>query len=350
MSFLRNTWYVAAWADEVRAGAMLSRRFLDELVVLFRDDADVVRALADRCAHRFVPLSMGTLLDGGRAIQCRYHGLRFDATGACVHNPQGAAPPARARVHAYPVVERYGIVWIWMGDAARADASLVPDFSFMDPATHYVATSSMTVAAHYELESDNILDLSHIEFLHPIFSSPRVSSAPCVCEQDGLTVWSKRHITDDLLPEFLQNAFGFAAGERSDRWLDVRWNAPACLAIWSGAVRAGRSRDEGHVLPGAHLFTPETATSTHYFFGSGLPRALGPFAEAAVQHAVAAGADPNGPFHAEDKPMIEAQARAMGARDLWAMKPAILPGDEPALAARRVLAKLIADEGIAAAR
>jgi Vanillate O-demethylase oxygenase C-terminal domain len=73
----------------------------------------------------------------------------------------------------------------------------------------------------------------------------------------------------------------------ADRWLEMRWNAPACLALWSGGVRSGEPRASGRELPGAHLFTPETATSTHYFFGSGLSRTLGPNAQQAVRDAVA---------------------------------------------------------------
>jgi len=344
MNFLRNTWYVAAWADDVEPGRLVAKRLLDEPIVLFRDADGLPRALHDRCPHRFVPLSMGRLVDGGAVLQCGYHGLRFDAQGRCVLNPQGASPPPRARVRPFPVVERHGALWIWMGDAPAADEARIPDFSFMDPATHYVATSSMIVAGYYELESDNILDLSHIEFVHPLFASANVSRAPIECVVDGETVWSKRFIADDELPEFLLQAFDVPPGSRADRWLEVRWNAPACLALWSGGVVSGQPRDTGRELPGAHLFTPETSSTTHYFFGSGLPRSLGPEAETAVRDAVAVGASPDGPFHREDKPMIEAQARAMGEADLWSLKPAMLPGDEPAARARRLLAGMIERE------
>ena len=92
--------------------------------------------------YQLVPL----LLDGGAAIQCRYHGLRFDGGGACVHNPHGPSIPPRARVRAYPVIERYGIAWIWMGDPPAADPASIPDFSFMDPASHHTAGAYMNVA------------------------------------------------------------------------------------------------------------------------------------------------------------------------------------------------------------
>ena len=72
MNFLRNAWYAAAWADEVPAGKLLARTFIDEPVVLFRDEANQPRALLDRCPHRFAPLSMGKLCNGGQAVQCGY--------------------------------------------------------------------------------------------------------------------------------------------------------------------------------------------------------------------------------------------------------------------------------------
>ena len=115
MTFLKNAWYVAAWSAELEAGRLLARRLLDEPVVLYRDSEGHAWALADRCPHRFAPLSMGQLVNGH--VQCRYHGLRFEGGGACVHNPHGPVPRA-AHVRSYPLLERYSAVWIWMGDPA----------------------------------------------------------------------------------------------------------------------------------------------------------------------------------------------------------------------------------------
>ena len=89
MTYLRNAWTVAAWATELPAGELLARTLLDEPLVFYRDASGTPRALADRCPHRFAPLSMGRVCDGGASVQCPYHGLRFDGSGACVHNPHG---------------------------------------------------------------------------------------------------------------------------------------------------------------------------------------------------------------------------------------------------------------------
>ncbi|WP_085316723.1 aromatic ring-hydroxylating dioxygenase subunit alpha [Derxia lacustris] len=343
---LRNAWYVAGWAGELEGETLLARQLLGEPVVMFRDAAGAVHALADRCPHRFAPLSMGRLCDGGKAVECAYHGLRFDSAGSCVLNPQGGTIPKAARVRRYPLVERYSALWIWFGDEAEADPALIPEFDFLVPEHWAVGTDHMLVDAHYELESDNILDLSHIEFLHPIFSSAAVRRGEIECVQDGSTVWSRRTMLDDDLPPFLRQAFGIPEGARADRWLDVRWNAPAQLALWAGAAVAGQPREQGRVTPSAHLFTPASETGTHYFFAIGFPRALGPMAETLAAQNIAA---LRGPFQNEDKPIVEAVARRMGTNDLQSLKPVLLAGDAAAMRARRILQAMIAAEAAAAA-
>lgn len=339
---LRNTWYVAGWAEELKAGQLLARRLLDEPVVLFRDDQGMPAALLDRCPHRFAPLSMGKLIEDGQGVECPYHGLRFDARGRCVHNPHGdGSIPKAAVVRRYPVVERYSALWIWMGDETKADPDLIPVFDFLVPEAWAVGTGVMAVDGHYELESDNILDLSHIEFLHPLFASEGVRNGTLECVQEGDAVWSKRLITEDRPPEYIYRVFNVSEDTLVDRWLDVRWNAPALLALWTGGVASGRSRDEGVTVPSAHFFTPESERRTHYFYAMSFSRALGLVAE---QLAVANVQALRGPFEREDKPMIEAVQQRMAGSDLLALKPVLLAGDAAGMRARRILRTLIAAE------
>jgi vanillate O-demethylase monooxygenase subunit len=75
------------------------------------------------------------------------------------------------------------------------------------PEQWYVGTGHMAIDGGYELEIDNILDLSHIEFLHPLFSSEAVSRGEIKCSQEGDTVWSRRYIRDDSPPPFIYQAF-----------------------------------------------------------------------------------------------------------------------------------------------
>lgn len=332
---LLNTWYAAGWGAELPTGHTQARMLLEQPVVLFRDPQGQPTALADRCAHRFAPLSMGKLHDAGASIQCPYHGLRYDTRGKCVYNPHGNGHvPKSAQVRCYPVVERHSVLWIWLGDPQLADPAQIPAFDFLNPDTWAVGTGHMVVDAHYELETDNILDLSHIEFLHPLFSSEAVRRGKITCTQEGQTVWSRRMITDDDPPDFIRKAFNIPTGARVDRWLDVRWNAPALMALWTGGVASGLPRDQGVDWHSAHLFTPESDTRTHYFWALAFPRTMGPSAEQLARENVPV---LRMTFEQEDKPMIEAVQRNMREQDLWSLQPVLLPGDAAAVRARRIL-------------
>jgi vanillate O-demethylase monooxygenase subunit len=346
MAYLRNSWYVAAWDEEVTPGALLSRRLLGDAVVFFREESGHIRALADRCPHRFAPLSKGTLC--ANAIRCAYHGLEFDGSGQCTRNPHGnGAIPRAAQVKAYPVVEKYSLVWIWMGDEHHADPALIPDFSCMDPQRFYVAKRYLHARANYVLEADNILDLSHIQYLHPTtLGSDDVSSAITRVEQDGETVWSYRQTVNEIMPAFLYAAMGIPADTPVDRWIDVRWNAPASMLLMAGAVPTGRPRNEGRETALPHLFTPETETTTHYWFAFPMPLEMGDMGKQIAEDQASALAVP---FTLEDLPMLEAQQQAMGDAEFWALKPVLLPGDAGAVRARRVLDGLIAKERQASA-
>lgn len=343
MNFLRNVWYVAGWSDEVPAGKLLARQVCGENLVLFRDAEGQPQALLDRCPHRFAPLSLGKLCDGGKSIQCGYHGLRFDGAGQCVHNPHGDGRiPVAAVVRSFPVVERWSLLWIWMGDAAKADPATIPAFPFLDPEHFVLGKDSMQIEANYALESDNILDLSHIQYLHPgSLGSGKAGEGKTVVTQEGNTVWSRRFIRDEVLPDFLYQAAGLPHGAPCDRWLDVRWDAPASMYLQADMGLAGRPREESMKNAQVHLFTPATESRTHYFYAMGLPKAIGPEAQEIANRNIAG---LRLPFLHEDKPMVEAQQRALGSKTFWDLKPVLLDVDAPAVRARRVLEKLLAAE------
>jgi len=342
MKYLRNTWYVAAWTSELRDRQLLARRFLNEPVILFRESSGTVRALADRCPHRQAPLHRGTF--DGEVVQCGYHGLAFNGLGECVHNPHGAVPRA-ARVKTYPLVDRYGMLWIWMGDPAGADLNLVPDFSFQEPAEFHVGERYLHVRSSYILEIENILDLSHIAYLHPTtLGSGGVSKGEFQSSQEGNVVWSKRATVGDLVPDSLADAMGVPRGALVDRWMDVRWDAPANMMLFGGGVLAGQPRSEGRGVRQAHCFTPETDTTTHYWFGICFPRSMGELGAKLAQEQ----ADwLKIPFETEDLPMLEEQqANMLTAGD---QRSFLLAGDAAGVRALRVLSKLIEGENAGAA-
>jgi phenylpropionate dioxygenase-like ring-hydroxylating dioxygenase large terminal subunit len=347
MTYLKNTWYMAAFADEVPNDRALGRCLLGTMVALFRDAEGAVRAIDDRCAHRFAPLHKGKVVGG--TLQCPYHGLRYAPGGQCVHNPHGNGRiPSGARVRGYSTAERYGIVWMWPGDPEAADPSLIPDFSSMDPAKRFVGKGYLPVRANYQLETDNIMDLSHIEYLHPgSLGSDAVKAASAQVEQVGETVYSKRLTRAERLPEALEDRFGVPAGQLVDRWLDVRWDAPACMELWVGIAPTGLEdpRADGKRIPYLHIFTPETEHSAHYWYATSYPRRMG---DEGARRAASDAEFLRAPFESEDLPMLEDQQRNMGDVEFWSLKPVLLPGDAAAVRARRVLEGLIKAEQVGA--
>ena len=329
--FLQNIWYLAAWNSEVPSEGWLTRRLLDRPWLLWRDVAGKVVMLADRCPHRFVPLSRGRR-DGDRVI-CGYHGLGFGADGRCVHNPFGGPLPEAARLDCPPVVERHGGVWFWPGDPACADAELIPDFAFIDEGAP-VERAVYVMDANYELIADNLLDLSHAECLHAksfgtngaIYEFGRHS----VEINDDGAIWNKWDMTASPRPDWANELLG--EGARVDQWLHMRWHAPSCLALFIGIARAGTGLKDLIVplMANPHILTPETALSTHYFFTHS------PGEEAAEMARRV--------FLEEDEPMIRAQQDAMAGQDFWAARPVILPSDAGAIRARRRLMQLMRTE------
>jgi phenylpropionate dioxygenase-like ring-hydroxylating dioxygenase large terminal subunit len=107
---LRNSWYVAASDAEI-GSKPFARTILGEPVVLFRTQSGTPVAFEDRCPHRHLPLSMGSLV--GDQLQCHYHGLRFTPDGRCMRIPGQDHIPAAAKAKTYLLVERYRWIWIW---------------------------------------------------------------------------------------------------------------------------------------------------------------------------------------------------------------------------------------------
>ena len=262
--FMTNCWQVAAYSAEV-SRSLLKRRLVGEGVILFRTGAGEVVAMQDRCPHRYVPLSLGCL--DGDMVQCGYHGLRFDATGACVHVPGQATIPPKARVRVYPVVEKYTFVWIWLGDPERADPALVPDFHWMDDPEWAIAEGYHRVNADYRFLVDNLLDLSHETFVHPeTIGNAAVADSPAsvkVIERKTVRV-HRDMLGCEAPPQFVALA-GFAG--KIDRWHTTLYTPPGFCVIEVGAVPAGSGdRSAGFEARILNLITPETERSSHYFW------------------------------------------------------------------------------------
>jgi len=340
VTYLRNTWYVAAMHDELLLGQLLARTYLDEPVVLFRNAAGEPQALADRCPHRFAPLSAGKLCDGGNTVECGYHGLQFNGKGACTSNPHGGTIPKAAVVKAYAVRERHGLIWLWAGEANDADDSLIPDYSAVTN-THVDGTirGYLPTACNYELFIDNILDLTHVDFLHPTtLGSGAMSRAKAEIIDLGARSLKVAWISSgDLAPPALDMNLR-EKGRPTDQWTEVTWTAPALMQIRAGATLQGEPPESGVDTLNLHLATPESAGRVHYWFWLSRTFGLTPEANAMATPMI------TNVFKLEDKPMLEAQQQRMGTAEFWSLKPVLLPGDAGAVRVRRKLKALIETE------
>lgn len=266
MSFLRNCWYAGTWADAIGDQPM-ARTILGEPVVFFRDSDGRIAALADRCCHRALPLSMGRVV--GDTIRCGYHGLEFDRTGACVRVPGQSAIPPDAAVPTYPVVEKWRTAWIWMGDPALADEAEIPDVWWLDDPAWTPAPGYLHMKADFRLLVDNLLDFTHVTYLHTrtIAGNPEEGKVLPETRRGGNSVHVDRWMFDIPPPPMFVAAGGFKGNV--DRWQLVTWQPPSMVWLDIGCADAGTgardgNREHGISMWSTHLITPETETSTHY--------------------------------------------------------------------------------------
>ncbi len=336
--YLQNAWYVAAWDREI-GREPLARTLLDQPVVLYRTAEGTPVALEDRCCHRHLPLSLGTVI--GDQLRCGYHGLRFDATGVCVRVPGQSTVPPGAAVRAYPVVERWGWVWIWMGEAERADPSSIPDFWYMDhPDWTCARPDVMPIACNYRLIGDNVLDVTHLAYVHASsIGNQAITEFPVRTEHDDNRVRLTRWILDRPPPPMYKAAGRFTGNV--DRWQIVEHAPPCysvndagCAEVGSGAPEGDRS--QGIELKAVSVPTPETERTSHYFFAFPRSFALGDAAMDKVFH------EDFVDVFREDVAVLEAQQRML---DLAPDAPRIdINVDAAPLAARRMLDRMIAAE------
>ncbi len=158
--FIRNCWYVVGWDTDIPADGILARTVVSVPLALWRDDQGRVIAFEDRCCHRGAPLSMGRR--EGNCVRCVYHGLKFDASGNCVEIPSQAQVPPKFRVRSFPVVQRHRWIWVWMGDPALADESLISDTHHLDDPAWASEGGQIHYDVNYLLLCDNLLDFTHL--------------------------------------------------------------------------------------------------------------------------------------------------------------------------------------------
>ena len=272
-NFPLNAWYAAAWSHEVGARATLARTVCNQSLVLWRQPDGQPAALEDACWHRRLPLSMGHV--EGASVVCRYHGIAFDGSGRCTRMPSQDRISPVARVRSYPVLERHRLVWVWPGDPARADPALLPDLHWNDDPEWAGDGETMFAKCNYRLFIDNLMDLTHEEFVHSSsIGQKELSESEFVTTHDGTTVTVERWMRDIEPPPFwlknMRDKFPGFTG-RVDRWQIIHYEAPSTICIDVGVAAAGTGAPEGDRSQGVNGYvmntiTPETDRTSHYFW------------------------------------------------------------------------------------
>jgi len=267
--FLRNAWYVAAWEREL-GQRPLPLRILDEDVVLFRQSGGTAAALEDACVHRKLPLSKGRI--HGNTIECGYHGLRFAPSGECVHIPCSEHIPRSARVRAYPLAARYGLLWIWMGRPELANPQeICPVQHWGEPSWGVTAGDAMTVDCNYLLITDNLLDPSHVAWVH----RSSFGNAACASTPVGVTATPQGMIAArwmrgvEVAPLYVPFVRFQGACDRLQHY-EVRFpSASLVKAVFVPAGNAGpqaESHAAAFIMDSYNFLTPVDAGRTRYFW------------------------------------------------------------------------------------
>lgn len=240
---MREHWYPLVFSKDLGTKKPYGVEILGDPVVLFRDGSGTAICLSDRCSHRSVPLSLGQLCEG--QLECLYHGWRFGAGGACSHIPtlreQDPIPKA-SRVHAYPVVEKQGLVWVWPGDPANADPELIRIHPEIENGKWTVFCDMVDLDIDHSLIIENLLDPSHVPFTHDGTIGKRKDAQPLAIEIEeyprGLKA-SFLHTRDTQLPR-QHFTFDMPCTVRLDLVVKPGWDLIQihhCVPIRQGKLR-----------------------------------------------------------------------------------------------------------------
>jgi vanillate O-demethylase monooxygenase subunit len=263
-----DRWYVAGFSWEFQ-DKPVPRTLLGHPVVLFRANGSIA-ALEDRCCHRHLPLSRGHI--EGSAIRCGYHGLLFAPDGRCIEIPGQQQIPKMACVRAYPLQERNQIVWIWMGRTPQSQpTSDAPAHAWHDDPLYQFKGDVYHYKAPWQLIHDNLLDLSHLGYVHTrtIGGNASIHFKPEMTVADGPD-WVRvvRHMHNSEPPPTYLEAWPFAGP--IDRWQEIEFRVSHFL-IWTGGIETGTGNlhelaRAGFHMRGFHGITPETESTSFYFW------------------------------------------------------------------------------------
>ncbi len=264
--FIKNGWYVAGWSQEIQQSPM-AVQIAGEDIVLFRDQAGKIHAFEDRCAHRGVPLSRGRVTEHG--LECGYHGVTFGAGGRCTHLPHQDNIPGSMCVRSFAVQEQDKIVWIWPG-SSQADVLKIPSFPYHSTWTGRTG-GILTVKANYELFVENLMDLTHVGYLHPGTiggdAQTHVDAIQDTVKTETGVKFTRWYM--NVNPPPFYSAMNFPG--RINRWQEMEFISPGTVVLYSGGVDGSRGQDRSDITHGVHnrfllALTPNNQNQCQVFY------------------------------------------------------------------------------------
>lgn len=266
--FLQNAWYVAALSDSI-GRELTPLKLLSESVVVYRSKDGQAVVLEDACPHRKLPLSMGRLVDDH--VECGYHGLCFDTSGKCLNAPTQERIPPTAVVKTYPALDKYGLLWVWMGEAKADESKLLDIEHFENPAWHITSGDSLDCQCNYLYLADNLLDPSHVAWVHKTsFASLGTENTPLEMQESEGGLIVSRWIYDCDAPPFYQPLLKFSGKCDRLQHYEVRFPSIAInKSIYCPAGSGGpdwKAREECYEMISYNFLTPIDANKTRYFW------------------------------------------------------------------------------------
>jgi len=308
--YVRNAWYVAAWSHELEAGTPFPVSILDEPIVIYRAGSGRLVALEDRCVHRLAPLSLGRC--EGERLRCMYHGLLYDPDGAVAEIPGQDLVPKQARVRSYPVADRHDWIWLWMGDPALADEALVPPAVGLSDPDYILGHGQLDYAAEARLINDNLLDFSHLSYVHAnsFGAGPEFAQSLPKLEPLARGVRYSRWMVDTHGQSSRKSPVPI------DSYMTYDFLVPGVLLMWNANYERGTAKRLEFGAPRledavrgvtftSQAVTPTAPKASRYFFSWGPHRRHG---DEALRDTLM---DLAGVAFGEDKVMIEAQQKVI---------------------------------------
>jgi len=273
-----------------------------------------------------------------------YHGIKFAVDGRCLEIPAQDVIPEGVRVRTYPVVEKDLWTWVWLGEPARADASLIVDALHHEDSEWLIGTGEMMYDANYQLIHDNLLDLTHLSFVHQNTlgrGSPAWGTARPKVEPIDRGVRVSRWLRDRGTPPYVR-----MPRQQWDAWASYDFVVPGLFLLHSASYPTGTANrfpdgphgdlEPGFVVATSQAITPVSERATTYYYSGGQLR----------RHADAALIEDQleafGAAFLEDKAMIEAQQKVLEASEGRSMMT--LTFDRSIAMFRRLMATLMKQE------